>query len=279
MRKLLNLKLKNLFFILMVVFLTLSPLGNMAHAASDKVYVGALAVSTIEKDKLKLHAQTNLPKKMKFFVKITGSDGFEKKVKLKVKKDGKLKKTVKKLPNGSYKILYQSYQPKKQTSKMREIIGEKGGNLKGDLVNKKKVVKFTENVQVSSSLVKSDSEIEAEEKAEKAKQAEEEAKKVVEEKAAKEKKVAEEAEKKKKEEAAKREKERVAEERAAEERRQAQEEQPQSEPEQSQGQIKGSYNGIYHVPGSTYYDRTKNVKEWFNTVEEAEKAGYRAPER
>ncbi|MBC1398818.1 hypothetical protein HB826_07440 [Listeria fleischmannii] len=121
--------------------------------------------------------------------------------------------------------------------------------------------------------------MEAEEKAEKAKQAEEEAKKVAEEKAAKEKKVAEEAEKKKKEEAAKREKERVAEERAAEERRQAQEEQPQSEPEQSQGQIKGSYNGIYHVPGSTYYDRTKNVKEWFNTVEEAEKAGYRAPER
>ncbi|WP_444979956.1 sunset domain-containing protein [Listeria fleischmannii] len=43
--------------------------------------------------------------------------------------------------------------------------------------------------------------------------------------------------------------------------------------------MKGSYNGIYHVPGSTYYDRTKNVKEWFNTVEEAEKAGYRAPER
>ncbi|EUJ28385.1 prophage Lp1 protein 65 [Listeria grayi FSL F6-1183] len=45
------------------------------------------------------------------------------------------------------------------------------------------------------------------------------------------------------------------------------------------GAIKGSVNKIYHVPGSTYYDRTTNVVQWFNTVEEAEAAGYRAPKR
>lgn len=43
--------------------------------------------------------------------------------------------------------------------------------------------------------------------------------------------------------------------------------------------IKGSENGIYHTPGSTYYSRTTNVVEWFCTIEEARKAGYRAPKR
>lgn len=45
------------------------------------------------------------------------------------------------------------------------------------------------------------------------------------------------------------------------------------------GLIKGTSAHIYHVPGSTYYNRTKNVERWFKTVEEAEAAGYRAPER
>lgn len=45
------------------------------------------------------------------------------------------------------------------------------------------------------------------------------------------------------------------------------------------GTIKGSNSGIYHVPGSTYYDRTTNVAQWFKTVEEAQAAGYRAPKR
>ncbi|WP_152657593.1 hypothetical protein [Oceanobacillus sp. CFH 90083] len=41
--------------------------------------------------------------------------------------------------------------------------------------------------------------------------------------------------------------------------------------------IKGSTSGIYHVPGSTYYDRTTNVVSWFCSEEEAQEAGYRAP--
>lgn len=49
--------------------------------------------------------------------------------------------------------------------------------------------------------------------------------------------------------------------------------------ENIEGAIKGSNSGIYHVPGSTYYDRTTNVVQWFNTIEEAEAAGYRAPKR
>lgn len=43
------------------------------------------------------------------------------------------------------------------------------------------------------------------------------------------------------------------------------------------GLIKGSNNGIYHIPGSKYYDRTTNPAAWFKTVSEAEAAGYRAP--
>lgn len=43
------------------------------------------------------------------------------------------------------------------------------------------------------------------------------------------------------------------------------------------GLIKGSQSKIYHVPGSKYYDTTKNVVQWFKSVEEAEAAGYRAP--
>ncbi|MDF2883802.1 MAG: hypothetical protein K0R54_4366 [Clostridiaceae bacterium] len=45
------------------------------------------------------------------------------------------------------------------------------------------------------------------------------------------------------------------------------------------GLIKGSENHIYHIPGSTYYSRTKKVVQWFKTIEEAEAAGYRAPEK
>lgn len=43
------------------------------------------------------------------------------------------------------------------------------------------------------------------------------------------------------------------------------------------GLIKGSNNGIYHIPGSKYYDKTINPAAWFKTVDEAERAGYRAP--
>lgn len=43
--------------------------------------------------------------------------------------------------------------------------------------------------------------------------------------------------------------------------------------------IKGSRNGIYHVPGSRYYNKTTNPVAWFSTVEEAEAAGYRAPKQ
>ncbi|XBO85745.1 hypothetical protein AAGG52_18510 [Bacillus licheniformis] len=43
--------------------------------------------------------------------------------------------------------------------------------------------------------------------------------------------------------------------------------------------IKGSVNHIYHTPGSTYYDRTKNVARWFCTEQEALDAGYRPPKR
>lgn len=44
------------------------------------------------------------------------------------------------------------------------------------------------------------------------------------------------------------------------------------------GLIKGSVNNIYHIPGSKYYNITKNVQRWFKTIDEAKKAGYRAPQ-
>ncbi|MCO4849618.1 sunset domain-containing protein [Bacillus vallismortis] len=43
--------------------------------------------------------------------------------------------------------------------------------------------------------------------------------------------------------------------------------------------IKGSKSGIYHIPGSTYYDRTTDPAEMFCSVEDAEAAGYRPPKR
>lgn len=45
------------------------------------------------------------------------------------------------------------------------------------------------------------------------------------------------------------------------------------------GLIKGSSNGYYHVPGSTYYSRTTKPVAWFKTVSEAEEAGYIAPSK
>lgn len=49
--------------------------------------------------------------------------------------------------------------------------------------------------------------------------------------------------------------------------------------ENGNGLIKGSSGGIYHVPGSTYYERTTNPVQMFKTVGEAKAAGYRAPKR
>lgn len=40
--------------------------------------------------------------------------------------------------------------------------------------------------------------------------------------------------------------------------------------------IKATASGIYHVPGSPYYDRLKKVSEYFQSVSDAENAGYRA---
>ncbi|MDS9472206.1 thermonuclease family protein [Sporosarcina pasteurii] len=53
-----------------------------------------------------------------------------------------------------------------------------------------------------------------------------------------------------------------------------------AEPEKTgECNIKGSSSGIYHVPGSTYYERTTNPARWFCSVEEAQNAGFRAPKR
>ena len=41
----------------------------------------------------------------------------------------------------------------------------------------------------------------------------------------------------------------------------------------------GKNGKIYHIPGSTYYDHTKKVSEWFFTEEDAQAAGYRPPEK
>ena len=57
----------------------------------------------------------------------------------------------------------------------------------------------------------------------------------------------------------------------------ADEKQKQYVDEQGNGLIKGSKSGIYHLPGSKYYEDTTNPKEWFKTIAEAEAAGYRAP--
>lgn len=46
--------------------------------------------------------------------------------------------------------------------------------------------------------------------------------------------------------------------------------------ENGNGLIKGSNSGIYHLPSGTHYDKTKNIKQWFKSIEEAEEAGYRA---
>lgn len=43
------------------------------------------------------------------------------------------------------------------------------------------------------------------------------------------------------------------------------------------GLIKGSSSGIYHIPGSKYYDKTMHPVRMFKTISEAEQAGYRAP--
>ncbi|MFS3914545.1 hypothetical protein ACL9ST_09745 [Bacillus australimaris] len=57
------------------------------------------------------------------------------------------------------------------------------------------------------------------------------------------------------------------------------ESQKETKKESAACNIKGSVNGIYHTPSSRYYSRTKNVTKMFCSVEEAERAGYRAPKQ
>lgn len=66
---------------------------------------------------------------------------------------------------------------------------------------------------------------------------------------------------------------------AATEQAAAEEQQAAAEPASGEKLIKGSRNGIYHTPGSRYYDQTTNPVIWFSTVEEAVAAGYRAPKQ
>ncbi|MGG5372655.1 DNA/RNA non-specific endonuclease [Enterococcus sp. AZ196] len=44
---------------------------------------------------------------------------------------------------------------------------------------------------------------------------------------------------------------------------------------EGKGLIKGSKSGVYHLPGSKYYNNTTNPRAWFKTIEEAKRAGYR----
>ncbi|MGE6628796.1 coiled-coil domain-containing protein [Bacillus sp. NPDC077027] len=55
------------------------------------------------------------------------------------------------------------------------------------------------------------------------------------------------------------------------------ESQKETKKESTACNIKGSVNGIYHTPSSRYYSRTKNVTQYFCSVKDAERAGYRAP--
>ncbi|MBR3379768.1 MAG: hypothetical protein IKG72_06530, partial [Bacillus sp. (in: Bacteria)] len=57
------------------------------------------------------------------------------------------------------------------------------------------------------------------------------------------------------------------------------ESQKETKKESAACNIKGSVNGIYHTPSSRYYSRTKNVTKMLCSVEEAERAGYRAPKQ
>ncbi|MEI4789070.1 hypothetical protein WAX46_01590 [Bacillus sp. FJAT-53060] len=57
------------------------------------------------------------------------------------------------------------------------------------------------------------------------------------------------------------------------------ESQKETKKESATCHIKGSVNGIYHTPSSRYYSRTKKFKRMFCSVEEAERAGYRAPKQ
>ncbi|WP_115751962.1 hypothetical protein [Listeria kieliensis] len=171
----LSFKGKNLFFVLFLILASVLVPAQSAEAASKTVHVGVLAASKVNKEEAKLHVQTNLPYKMKFFVVVSDANQFEKEVKVKVAKNGKLKKTVDELPNGTYKVTYQSYQPKKQPRSVKKIIGKKGQHLKGEDVTKKKVVKFSETIKVEHSTVKSKAEKEALAKQEEAKQQEREA--------------------------------------------------------------------------------------------------------
>ena len=47
--------------------------------------------------------------------------------------------------------------------------------------------------------------------------------------------------------------------------------------QESEGKIKGNTNSkIYHVSGGKYYDSTLKNVIWFNSIKDAEQAGYRA---
>ncbi|MBC6308166.1 hypothetical protein HCJ66_01235 [Listeria sp. FSL L7-1582] len=143
-----------------LVFVLLASLilpGQFVAAKSESLEVAVKSKTKATDNYILVKINTNLPKKTKFTITITGKHDFEKTKNVKADKNGNFEKKFKKLKDGIYDVNITSVKTSKQKRKVRKIFGDDASNLTGEFIKDKKV-RFSEYVVVGEEYQKQEKE-------------------------------------------------------------------------------------------------------------------------
>ncbi|MBC1523607.1 hypothetical protein HB884_05230 [Listeria booriae] len=131
--------------------------GQFVDAKSEPLEVTVKSTTQATDNYILVKINTNLPKKTKFTITLTGKNNFEKKKNIKADKNGNFEKKFKKLKDGIYEVNISSLKTSKQKRKVRKIFGDDASNLTGEFIKDKKV-RFSEYIVVGEDYQKQEKE-------------------------------------------------------------------------------------------------------------------------
>lgn len=132
--------------ILMLMMVLILP-GQFVSAESKPLEVTVKSKTKAIDDYILVKINTNLPKKTKFTITITGKNDLDKVKNVKTDKNGNFEKKFKKLKDGIYDVSITSLKTSKQKRKVRKVFGDDASNLTGEFIKEKKV-SFSEYIVV-----------------------------------------------------------------------------------------------------------------------------------
>lgn len=142
--------------ILMLLVVVILP-GQFVSAESELLEVTVKSKTKAIDDYILVKINTNLPKKTKFTITLTGKNDFEKEKNVKANKNGNFEKKFKKLKDGIYDVSITSLKTSKQSRKVRKVFGDDASNLTGEFIKDKKV-SFSEYIVVGEEYQKQEKE-------------------------------------------------------------------------------------------------------------------------